>query len=473
MTQTSSQPASHQQSQDKIAFFGTDGIRGHVGVPPITPDFVLRLGYAVGKVMRDQYHKEVVIGKDTRLSGYMFESALQAGLSAAGADIAMLGPLPTPATAYLTRTLNACAGLVISASHNAYHDNGIKLFGLRGNKLTDLQQQAISVMLLELQASDYLPMSATDGIGKARRIPDAVGRYVEFCKSTFPAGLGLDGISIVVDCANGAAYQAAPSVFSELGAKVIAIHNQPDGTNINRDCGSTAISSLQQAVLQHKADLGIALDGDADRVQMVDHLGRVVDGDGMLFVLARHYQEQGQLGAERGVVGTLMSNEALACALQERNINFVRERVGDRYVQQRLAQLGWQLGGETAGHLLCLDKTPFGDGIIAGLQVLSTLVSKNISLADALDEFQLMPQVLINVPLQVQQWDQLSGLTAVQQAVTEIQAELHGCGRLVLRPSGTEPVVRVMVEHQRQDRAAELAEQLAQVIRAAGGTIAN
>jgi len=455
-------PASKDED---IAFFGTDGIRGRVGTPPITPDFVLRLGYAVGKVMRDAQHREVVIGKDTRRSGYMFESALEAGLAAAGADIAMLGPLPTPATAYLTRTLNACAGLVISASHNPYHDNGIKLFGMRGEKLTDVQQQAITAMLMQLQAQDYLPMTADDPIGKARRIDDATGRYVEFCKSTFPVCRNLDGVTMVIDCANGAAYQAAPAVFNELGANVIAIHNQPDGSNINRDCGSTAISSLQQAVLQHSADLGIAFDGDADRVQMVDHLGRLVDGDGMLYVLACHYQQRGMLGEQRGVVGTLMSNEALARVLQQRRIAFVRERVGDRYVQQRLEALGWQLGGETAGHILCLDKTPFGDGIIAALQVLAALADSNSCLADAMAGLQLMPQVLINVPLQQQRWDELSEARAIVDAVTSINAELSGRGRLVLRPSGTEPVIRVMVEHDRQDRAGELAQQLALVIR--------
>lgn len=461
---TANTPSTASDHQD-IAFFGTDGIRGRVGTPPITPDFVLRLGYAVGKVMRDAQHPEVVIGKDTRRSGYMFESALEAGLAAAGADIAMLGPLPTPATAYLTRTLNACAGLVISASHNPYYDNGIKLFGRRGEKLSDAQQQAISTMLMQLQAQDYLPMLADDAIGKARRIDDAVGRYVEFCKSTFPGGCSLDGITMVVDCANGAAYQAAPAVFRELGANVIAIHNRPDGSNINRDCGSTAISSLQQAVLQHSADLGIAFDGDADRVQMVDHLGRLVDGDGMLYVLACHYQQRGMLDQQRGVVGTLMSNEALARVLKQRRIAFVRERVGDRYVQQRLEALGWQLGGETAGHILCLDKTPFGDGIIAALQVLAALADSEQCLADALCGLQLMPQVLINVPLPLQRWDVLSAARPIVDAVTAITAELDGHGRLVLRPSGTEPVIRVMVEHDRQDRAGELAEQLALVIR--------
>ncbi len=445
-------------------FFGTDGIRGRVGAPPITPDFVLRLGYAVGKVMRDAQHREVVIGKDTRRSGYMFESALEAGLAAAGADIAMLGPLPTPATAYLTRTLNACAGLVISASHNPYHDNGIKLFGRRGAKLTDAQQQAITAMLVQLQASDYLPMSTDDHIGKARRIDDAVGRYVEFCKSTFPAGCSLDGLTMVVDCANGAAYQAAPAVFQELGAAVVAIHNRPDGSNINRDCGSTAIGSLQQAVLQHGADLGVAFDGDADRVQMVDHRGRLVDGDGMLYILACHYQQRGMLNEQCGVVGTLMSNEALARTLQRRRIAFVRERVGDRYVQQRLEALGWQLGGETAGHILCLDKTPFGDGIIAALQVLAALTASESRLADAVEELQLLPQVLINVPLSSHRWDELSTAAPIAAAVASINAELSGHGRLVLRPSGTEPVIRVMVEHDRRDRADELAQQLAVVI---------
>jgi len=461
---SNTQTAANTSADDVIAFFGTDGIRGRVGTPPITPDFVLRLGYAVGKVMRDELHNEVVIGKDTRRSGYMFESALEAGLAAAGADIAMLGPLPTPATAYLTRTLNACAGLVISASHNPYHDNGIKLFGMRGAKLTDAQQQAIASMLLRLQREDYLPMSPQGEIGKARRIEDAVGRYVEFCKSTFPAGASLDGISMVVDCANGAAYQAAPAVFAELGANVVAIHNQPDGSNINRDCGSTSISSLQQAVLQHAADMGIAFDGDADRVQMVDHHGRLVDGDVMLYILAGHYQQRDMLDQQRGVVGTLMSNEALARALQERKIAFLRERVGDRYVQQRLDQLGWQLGGETAGHILCLDKTPFGDGIIAALQVLAALSASAATLADALSELDLLPQVLINVPLQSQCWEQLSESDPVVEAVTAIKAELNGHGRLVLRPSGTEPVIRVMVEHDRQDRAGELAQQLAHVI---------
>lgn len=452
-------------------YFGTDGIRGRVGVPPVTPDFMLRVGFAVGTIMQTKQRKLVVIGKDTRLSGYMFESALEAGLAAAGADIALLGPLPTPAVSYLTQTLGACAGIVISASHNPYHDNGIKLFAGNGSKLPEAQQQAIESLLVDLLDADFLPLSAESRIGKARRIDDAAGRYIEYCKASIDRDVSLEQYKIVIDCAHGAGYQVAPSILRELGAEVIAIHNRPDGMNINQACGSTQPASLQQAVLEHGADLGIALDGDADRVVLVDEFGHLIDGDGILYVLAKARHANGHLGEERGVVGTLMTNYGLELVFQEMGIPFIRSAVGDRYVHQQLLANQWTLGGETSGHILCLEKSVSGDGTLTALQVMEALRQSKQSLSAAVGELQLLPQVMINVPLGQHRWDVLQQHHSIVEAVESIEANLKDVGRLVLRPSGTEPLVRVMVEHQQQGQANDYAQKLADVIKTEVGSI--
>lgn len=374
-------------------YFGTDGIRGTVGTPPITPDFVLKLGWAAGTVLArhaGDSENKILIGKDTRSSGYIFESALEAGISAAGVDVRLLGPMPTPAIAYLTRTFRAKAGIVISASHNPYYDNGIKFFGSNGRKLNDEIEHEIENML-----DQPMKMLTADSLGKVRRIEDARGRYIEFCKSTVPHRFSLKGMRIVLDCANGASYHIAPDVFEELGADVIAISHQPNGVNINLDCGSTYPAALQKRVVEEKAHLGIAFDGDADRVLMVDEHGALVDGDELLFILAQDRAARGVL--EGGVVGTLMSNFGLELALKDRNVPFVRANVGDRYVMEQLDQRGWLLGGEASGHIVCLDQTTTGDGIIAALQVLAALQSQSIGLAQACAAMGKAPQTLINV----------------------------------------------------------------------------
>ncbi len=449
----------------KNQYFGTDGIRGRVGDPPVTPDFMLRLGHAVGTVLQTPKRRTVVIGKDTRLSGYMFESALEAGLAAAGADIALLGPLPTPGVSYLTRTLGACAGIVISASHNPYHDNGIKLFAKDGSKLPDSQQQAIETELIRLLQADYLPISAENQIGKARRIADAAGRYIEFCKASIDSDISLENLKIVIDCAHGAGYHVGPRILEELGAQVTAINNQPDGLNINQHCGSTQPGHLQAAVKANAADLGIALDGDGDRVMMVDHRGELVDGDGILYVLASERHRNDRLNAEQGVVGTLMTNYGLELALTRNDIPLVRADVGDRYVHQKLLENQWELGGETSGHVLCLDKSITGDGMLTALQVLQALVRRNISLAEAVNGLQLLPQTMINVPLSNMSWNDIQQHASVNHAVDQVQQQLNGSGRLVLRPSGTEPLVRVMVEHSDVEQANQHAEQVAEIIK--------
>ncbi len=445
-------------------YFGTDGIRGRVGQPPVTPDFMLRLGHAVGSEMQTASRRLVVIGKDTRLSGYMFESALEAGLAAAGADIALLGPLPTPAVSYLTRTLGGCAGIVISASHNPYHDNGIKLFAHNGGKLPNHDQQAIEQRLEQLLQAEYLPMSAVNRIGKARRIDDAAGRYIEFCKASIDVDISLENYRIVIDCAHGAGYQVAPRILEELGAEVIAINNQPDGLNINRECGSTHPQGLQQAVQTHNADLGLALDGDADRVIMVDHQGRLVDGDGILYILASERFREGRLSPEQGVVGTLMTNYGLEQALARNGIPMERSDVGDRFVHQKLLEHSWQLGGETSGHVLCLDKSITGDGMLTAVQVLQALARRRISMAQAVDGLQLLPQIMINVPLGNSCWADLQQHVKLTDAVSAVERQLDGVGRLVLRPSGTEPLVRIMVEHEDNQLAAGYARQVAAAV---------
>jgi phosphoglucosamine mutase len=444
-------------------YFGTDGIRGLVGQHPITPEFVMRLGYAAGKVLTSinsnlakGARPAVLIGKDTRISGYMLEAALEAGLSAAGVDVLLTGPMPTPAVAYLTRALRAQAGIVISASHNPYYDNGIKFFSADGAKLPDDIEHAIEV---ELDKPMQVMESAK--LGKARRIDDASGRYVEFCKSTFPNHLDLRGLKIVLDCAHGATYHVAPDVFHELGAEVVAIGNKPDGLNINEQVGSTHPQALQKAVVEHKADLGIAFDGDGDRVMMVDSLGQLLDGDQLLYIIALGLYAKGKL--KGGVAGTLMTNLALEHALAKHQIPFARAKVGDRYVLELLNEKNWKLGGENSGHILTLDKTTSGDAIIAALQVLQALKETNKTLDEMRANLTLYPQVLINVT--VKQKIDLS-LFEVQKAVEAAEKSLNGSGRVLLRASGTEPKVRVMVEGQDAVLVQKLAEEIAVVIRA-------
>ncbi|MDD4964008.1 MAG: phosphoglucosamine mutase [Gallionella sp.] len=442
-------------------YFGTDGVRGRVGDYPITPQFVMHLGYAAGKVLANAEHTRgersaVLIGKDTRISGYMLESALQAGLIAAGIDVYLAGPIPTPAVAYLTRALRLQAGIVISASHNPFEDNGIKFFSAQGTKLPDDLEQAIeSALDMDMQTNP------SASLGKAKRLNDAAGRYIEFCKSTFPAELNLRTLKIVVDCAHGATYHIARPVFHELGADVIEIGAKPDGQNINAGYGATSPQNLQQAVVEHGADLGIALDGDGDRLIMVDAQGVLYDGDQLLYIITKHRHATGKLHG--GVVGTLMTNLAFEHAMQRLNIPFMRAKVGDRYVMEVLQQQGWQLGGENSGHILCLDKHSTGDGIISALQVLHALCATGQSLAEAAADMPMYPQVLINVRIQ-KGMDCLQH-EAVVTAVTHAEQQLAGKGRVLLRPSGTEPLLRVMVEGEHAATVQHCAQQIANVIR--------
>lgn len=438
-------------------YFGTDGIRGRVGKAPITAEFVLRLGWATGKVFAKAGKSKVLVGKDTRISGYMFESALEAGLSAAGADIRLLGPIPTPGIAYLTRTFRAQAGIVISASHNPYFDNGIKFFGADGQKLPDEIEEEIEFWL-----DQPMTCEESDQLGKAARITDAAGRYIEFCKGTV-GSLSLAGMKVVLDCAHGATYQIAPSVFTELGADISIIGNQPNGLNINDECGSTALQALQQRVLAEKADLGIAFDGDGDRLMMVDHQGEIVDGDQLLYIIASHSQDTGQLIG--GVVGTLMTNMGLEVAMREQGIPFARAKVGDRYVMQRLKEEGWSLGGESSGHLLCLDAQTTGDGIVSALKVLSVLKASDTSLRDWHRRMIKMPQCMINVRFDQRPGDPMS-VEAIGSAVAAVEDQLKGRGRVLLRSSGTEPVIRVMVEAEDYKVAQAQAQSLAEVVEA-------
>ncbi len=438
-------------------YFGTDGIRGRVGTAPITPEFMLKLGWAAGMAFRKQGKCRILIGKDTRISGYMFESALQAGLSAAGADILLLGPMPTPAVAYLTRTFKAEAGIVISASHNPHYDNGIKFFSAQGTKLPD----EVELMIEELLDT---PMTVVDSelLGKASRINDAAGRYIEFCKSSVPTSSDFSGFKIVLDCAHGATYKVAPSVFRELGAEVIVTAANPDGININHGVGSTSLGPLCQAVVEHGADFGIAFDGDGDRVLMVDHTGAEVDGDELLYIIATDLQERERLPEGTGVVGTLMSNLGLELALKERGIPFVRANVGDRYVMAEMQSRGWVLGGENSGHILCAQHATTGDAIIAALQVLLALKRRGQSLAKERLAWKKLPQVLINVrfageknPLEAPE---------VQAACDQATEAMAGRGRVLLRKSGTEPLIRVMVEGEDEQLVQQYAEQIAQVV---------
>lgn len=440
-------------------YFGTDGIRGKVGEFPMTPDFVMKLGWAAGVVLAADGTKEVLVGKDTRASGYMLESALEAGLSAAGVNIALAGPIPTPAVAYLASTFRADAGVVISASHNPYYDNGIKFFGRSGAKLGSEQQQAIEEKL-QYALENGIECVDSERLGKARRIEDAAGRYIEFCKGTFPSDLSLEGLRVVVDSANGAAYKVAPSVFEELGAKVINIANTPNGVNINNECGATSLNALSKAVTTNKADLGIAVDGDADRIMFVDSDGDVVDGDEILFLMAR---EAKQAGYEGGVVGTLMSNLGLEIALKELDIPFERTKVGDRYVVEKLKETGWRIGGETSGHILNLDYAFTGDAIVAALQVLAVVVKSEYSLKDLKEGMTKLPQCMVNV--RHNDLDSVLDLNVVKEEVARVEGALGSSGRLVLRKSGTEPLIRVMIEATDRDVATELANSLAEIIR--------
>jgi len=442
-------------TEQKRRYFGTDGIRGHVGEGVITPEFVLKLGWAVGRVLAKEKHSKVLIGKDTRISGYMFESALQAGLSAAGVDIYLLGPMPTPAIAYLTRTFHAQAGIVISASHNPYHDNGIKFFSAQGTKLADKVELEIEALLDE-------PLVTVDSahLGKAHRIDDAAGRYIEFCKSTISSGVDLTDMKLVVDCAHGATYHVAPDVFKELGAEVIVMGAEPDGLNINQSCGSTEPRLLQAAVLKHQADLGIALDGDGDRLIMVDNQGEIVDGDEILFIIARAQQRSGV--GETAVVGTLMSNLGMEHALQKHGMNLHRANVGDRYVMEMMKDTGGMVGGESSGHIICLDKTSTGDGIIAALQVLAEIKQTGNNLHELSSVVNKYPQRLINV--RVKEMFDPSSIPAVREAVEAVEAKLGNDGRVLLRASGTEPVIRVMVEGRDATQTNQLASELAAVI---------
>lgn len=439
-------------------YFGTDGIRGKVGVPPITPEFILKLGWALGRVLtrtHPQLNNKVLIGKDTRISGYMFESALEAGLSAAGVNIRLLGPMPTPAIAYLTRTFHAQAGIVISASHNPFEDNGIKFFSGTGSKLPDALELAI-------EAEMELPIQTVTSaqLGKAQRIDDAAGRYIEFCKSTIPYDINLKGLKIVIDCAHGATYHIAPNVLSELEATVISIGTEPNGLNINLQCGSTQPKTLQKAVLEHHADLGIALDGDGDRLIMVDAQGAVVDGDELLFIIAKSRKDSGNL--QGAVVGTVMSNLGLEQALRELNIAFMRAKVGDRHVLEMLQQHKGNLGGESSGHIICLDRTTTGDGIVTALQVLAVCVQTGLPLHELRAGMYKYPQRMINVPLSRKM--DIVNLPEVQAAVIVAERQLAKQGRVLLRPSGTEPLLRIMVEGTDAQVIEEISQQLAEVV---------
>ncbi|MGF9657599.1 phosphoglucosamine mutase [Pantoea agglomerans] len=438
-------------------YFGTDGIRGKVGEAPITPDFVLKLGWAAGKVLARHGSKKIIIGKDTRISGYMLESALEAGLAAAGLTAAFTGPMPTPAIAYLTRTFRAEAGIVISASHNPFDDNGIKFFSSEGTKLPDDVEEAI-----ELEMEKPITCVESAQLGRASRIVDAAGRYIEFCKGTFPSELNLNGLKIVVDCANGATYHIAPNVLRELGATVIAIGVQPDGMNINKECGATDLKLLQQRVLTEKADIGLAYDGDGDRIMMIDHLGDKVDGDQILYIIAREALRQGQLRG--GVVGTLMSNMGLELALKQLGIPFTRAKVGDRYVLEKMQEKGWRLGAENSGHVILLDKTTTGDGIVASLQVLTAMVRNHMSLHDLCSGMKMLPQVLVNVRF-AGEHDPLQS-DSVKAVTADVEKALAGRGRVLLRKSGTEPLIRVMVEGENEAQVTELANRIADQVKA-------
>ncbi len=449
------------------ALFGTDGVRGEFGTEPITPERVLKLGWAVGSVLLQHQHgvkAQVLIGKDTRISGYILESALEAGFASAGMNVSLLGPMPTPGIAYLTRSARAAAGVVVSASHNPYSDNGIKFFSSDGFKLNDELIRAV-----EAKMHEPLSCVSSDKLGKARRFPDAEGRYIEFCKHSLPYRVSFEGLKVVVDCANGAAYNIAPSVFTELGAEVVSIGVSPDGYNINQGCGSTSLDALRKAVLDRQADIGIALDGDADRVLFVDDRGEVVDGDQVLYLLALSAEAEQELHG--GVVGTLMSNLALELALENRKIPFERAAVGDRFVLEKLQQNDWWLGGETSGHIICLDKNTTGDGIVAALQVMRVMQSEQRSLHELTRDLVLFPQTMINVRVKRGSGRKIVGDPRVCNAVAEAESQMGRSGRVVLRPSGTEPLVRVMVEGEREEQVQLISRDLAEVVENASAAL--
>lgn len=443
-------------------YFGTDGIRGKVGEHPITADFLLKLGWAAGQVFANQGHDFVLVGKDTRISGYMFESALEAGLTAAGVDTRLLGPMPTPGVAYLTRTLRAQAGIVISASHNPYYDNGVKFFSVHGTKLPDEIEE-------EIERYIDSPMTTVEsaGLGKAKRIGDAAGRYIEFCKASVPTRLDFDGLRIVVDCAHGATYHIAPHVLSEIGAEVVAIGVEPNGLNINDECGATKPQKLAEAVLAYRADLGIALDGDGDRLIMVDHKGEIVDGDELIYIITKSKLEANELTGP--VVGTLMTNLGMELALKQLGINLIRAKVGDRYVMELLVENKGILGGENSGHIICLDKTTTGDGIIAALQVMAEMQHTGKNLHELKSGMTKYPQVLLNI--RTQSRPNLDSDEAIQKAVKDVEKKLGNNGRVLLRASGTEPLIRVMVEGQNEGKVTEYANQLADQVAKAHGCL--
>ncbi|WP_423907851.1 phosphoglucosamine mutase [Candidatus Spongiihabitans sp.] len=447
------------------SLFGTDGVRGKVGEAPITPETVLKLGWAAGRVFAKSGRGDtVLIGKDTRVSGYMLESALEAGFSAAGVNISLLGPMPSPGIAYLTRTARACGGVVISASHNPYYDNGIKIFSSAGTKLQDSLVDEIDAMVQQ-----PLQCVCSADLGKAKRFPDAYGRYIEHCKNTFSETKTLSGIKIVVDCANGAAYNVAPKVFAELGADVIAIANQPDGFNINERCGSTDLKALKKSVKKAEADIGIALDGDADRVLLIDRQGNEINGDQILYILAGHRKSQNRLhddsnDSNGGIVGTLMTNLGLELALKKMSIPFQRTKVGDRYVHEALTKNHWNLGGEASGHIICLDKTTTGDGIVAALEVLEVMLETGKPVAELVKGMEIYPQHMINVPIGNSNGKKLANHKQVLEAVADVEGSLGRTGRVVLRPSGTESVFRVMIEGNNLNEVQNLTRQIAATI---------
>jgi len=441
-------------------YFGTDGIRGKVGEPPITADFLLKLGWAAGQVFSNEGHNFVLVGKDTRISGYMFESALESGLTAAGVDIHLLGPMPTPGIAYLTRTLRASAGIVISASHNPYYDNGVKFFSVQGTKLPDDIEEKIEQYI-------DAPMTTVDSskLGKARRLNDAAGRYIEFCKASIPTRLEFSGMKIVVDCAHGATYHIAPHVLRELGADVIVIGAEPNGLNINEDCGATKPDKLVASVLENKADFGIALDGDGDRLVMVDHKGEVVDGDELIFIIAKSRQDAGKISGP--VVGTLMTNLGMEYGLKTLGLELLRAKVGDRYVLEMLSEHNGILGGENSGHIICLDRTTTGDGIIAALQVMAEMHDSGRTLNELKSGMQKYPQVLVNVKTAKKMTSEAEAM--IQKAVKSVEAKLGDKGRVLLRASGTEPLIRVMVEGEDASVVENFAQQLAEEVKKAIG----
>ena len=440
------------------SLFGTDGVRGLVGVEPISPQTMMKLGWAVGSVLGEKDEaKKVLIGKDTRISGYLLESALEAGFAAAGVNVSLLGPIPTPAIAYLTRTARATAGVVISASHNPFHDNGVKIFSAEGTKLDE-------ELIAKIDEKMQQPMECVSSahIGKAERFTDAQGRYIEYCKSTFAEDLNLRGLNVVIDCANGAAYDVGPKILDELGANLHTLSVEPDGLNINADCGSTHMQALCRTVIEKNADIGIALDGDADRVLLVDENGFVVDGDQILFIIARHRARNKTLNG--GVVGTLMTNLGLQRALEQMHIPFVRTKVGDRYVHAALEQQHWQLGGETSGHIICLDKSTTGDGMVAALEVLQIMLLENKSLSALIEDMEVYPQTMLNVETRGANAQSIVVDPLVVSAVAEAEEILNGAGRVVLRPSGTEPLIRVMIEGNNPEQVKLLTKNIATVV---------